>query len=57
LGDVTISLAPGVASARWRQLADHERFFTESGLIALRQPVDDELYLPSLGCALWILEA
>ena len=57
LGDVTISLAPGVASARWRQLADHERFFTESGLIALRQPVDDELYLPPLGCALWILEA
>jgi pullulanase/glycogen debranching enzyme len=57
LNDVTISLGAGVASPRWRQLADHERFFGDTGLTALRQPVEDELYLPPLGCALWILEA
>jgi hypothetical protein len=53
---LTISLGAGVASAYWRQLADHERFFGEAGFTALRQPVADELFLPPLGCALWILD-
>jgi hypothetical protein len=54
---VTISLGEGIASAGWRQLADHERFFGEAGISVLRQPVTDEIFLPSLGCALWILDA
>ena len=56
LNDVTITLGTGVASVYWRQLADHERFFGDSGFTALRQTVEDELFLPPLGCALWILD-
>lgn len=50
--DVRIPLGPELPAAnRWRQLADHERFFAGRGL---RQPVEPELFLPALGCALWL---
>jgi len=38
------------AAARWRQLADHERFFSGHGA---RQPVEADLFVPALGCGLW----
>ncbi|MCW5547785.1 MAG: glycoside hydrolase family 1 [Opitutaceae bacterium] len=41
------------ATARWRQLADHERFFSGHGV---RQPVEPELFVPALGCGLWVGE-
>jgi hypothetical protein len=57
LNDVTISLGEGIASSAWRQLADHERFFGNSCVTALRQTVEGDIFLPALGCALWILDA
>lgn len=53
--DTTIALGEAVpASAHWRQLADHERFFSGHGA---RQPVEAELFVPALGCGLWLGEA
>ena len=58
LSDVTIKLAPGIAGAEWRQLADHERFYREVNRDAvLLQPVEEELFVPALGCGLWVREA
>lgn len=52
--DVTIMLDETVAAfGRWRQLADHERFFSGHGVT---QPVDTQLFVPALGCGLWICE-
>jgi len=52
LADVRIPIGADLATAnRWRQLADHERFFAGRGL---RQPVEAELFLPALSCALWL---
>ncbi len=52
LADARIPLGPELPVAnRWRQLADHERFFAGRGQ---RQPVESELFLPALGCALWL---
>jgi pullulanase/glycogen debranching enzyme len=56
LHDVTIILGGGIASPEWRQLADHERFFNETGHGDARQPVDVELFVPALSCGLWIRE-
>jgi len=54
--DVTVPLPADVVSARWRQLADHERFFTaEAHGAAL--PVEAALFVPALGCALWVSES
>ena len=56
LGDVTIPVGAGVAGAvagAWEQLADHERFFASEGHGA-KQPVEPELFVPALGCALWL---
>jgi len=55
LNDVGISLGEAVASAAWRQLADHERFFGD-GSHEPAQPVEAELFLPALGCGLWASE-
>jgi pullulanase len=52
LGDVKIPLGGALpASAQWRQIADHERFFPGRGV---RQPVEAEHYVPALGCGLWL---
>ncbi len=57
LNDVTIPLGEGIASPEWRQLADHERFFSENGRHVVRQPVETELFVPALGCGLWTRDA
>ncbi len=54
LNDVTIPLGEGVASPDWRQIADHERFFHSAGSRIVLQQVEDELYVPALGCGLWV---
>jgi pullulanase/glycogen debranching enzyme len=51
--DAVIPLGEAVASAPWRQLADHERFFG-AGSHEPVQPVEAELFLPALGCGLWV---
>lgn len=52
--EIAIPLGAGVpAAAHWRQLADHERFFSGHGA---RQPVEAELFMPALGCGLWVGE-
>ncbi len=52
--DVSIPLGSLVpTAARWRQLADHERFFSGHGA---RQPVESDLFVPALGCGLWLGE-
>ena len=56
LGDVTLPLPTEVTSGAWRQLADHERFFSVETPGAT-QPVESELFVPALGCALWVSES
>jgi pullulanase/glycogen debranching enzyme len=52
LGDTVIPLGETVpGSVHWRQLADHERFFTGRGP---RQLVAAELFVPALDCSLWL---
>ncbi len=53
--DTTIPLADGLPAAAWRQLADHDRFFNASSSVP-GQPVEPELFLPALGCGLWVCE-
>ncbi|MCF7688223.1 MAG: glycoside hydrolase family 1 [Cephaloticoccus sp.] len=49
--DITIPLGETLpAAVNWRQIADHERFFSGHGV---QQPVESELFLPALGCGLW----
>ncbi len=58
LGDVTLSIGDEVAgdlSGAWAQLADHERFFASEGHGATL-PVESELFVPALGCGLWLSE-
>jgi pullulanase len=54
LNDVTIKLGAGIAGEGWRQLADHERFYRETARDAVLQPVEEELFVPALGCGLWV---
>ncbi len=56
LGDVTLTLPAEVTSSLWRQLADHERFFS-ADYQGATLPVEAELFVPALGCALWISES
>ena len=56
LGDVSIPVGPGLAgtvAGAWEQLADHERFFSAEGHGAT-MPVESELFVPALGCGLWL---
>jgi pullulanase/glycogen debranching enzyme len=53
--DVSIPLDAELPLAPWRQLADHELFFP-AGLNDDSQPVEPELFVPALGCALWLCE-
>ncbi len=54
LGDVAIPLGDWAAPA-WRQLADHERFLPPDRP-AGAQRVTADLFVPALGCGLWIAE-
>ncbi|MCX6956241.1 MAG: alpha-amylase family glycosyl hydrolase [Verrucomicrobia bacterium] len=57
-GDVTIPIGAGIAGETadaWEQLADHERFFAAEGHGAML-PVEAELFVPALGCGLWLSE-
>lgn len=56
LADVTLPVPAEIASAGWRQLADHELFFPTDAPGAT-QPVEPELFVPALGCALWVSES
>jgi len=55
LNDVSIPVGDEIASGRWRQLADHERFFG-SRPRDTAQGVEPNLFLPALGCGLWVSE-
>ncbi len=52
MADVAIPLDETFAALSWRQLANEERFFAAEGPGA-SQPVEQELFVPSLGCGLW----
>jgi hypothetical protein len=54
LGDQTIAIGADVpAMGPWRQMADPERFFPID-THAATLPVEAELFLPGLGCGLWV---
>ena len=58
MADVTIPLGEAVAGgggAPWKQRADHDRFFPQESH-GLTVPVEAELFLPALGCGLWVSE-
>ncbi|MDD2762430.1 MAG: alpha-amylase family glycosyl hydrolase [Opitutaceae bacterium] len=54
LQDVEIPLGDA-AHASWRQVADHDRFF-QLGDHEPIQVVEEELFVPALGCGLWMTE-
>ncbi|HYP18272.1 MAG TPA: alpha-amylase family glycosyl hydrolase [Opitutus sp.] len=55
--DIVIPLDPAVAAeGGWRQVANEERFFAKGGP-GLTQPVETELFVPALGCGLWISDS
>lgn len=58
LNDVTLPIGEEVAGLvpeAWEPLADQERFFSVEGHGATL-PVEPELFLPALGCGLWVSE-
>ena len=55
--DATIRIGETASGARvWRQLADHERFFESSEDTGALPPIDAEVFVPALGCGLWLGE-
>lgn len=55
--DVSLRVGDEVARmGSWKLLANHERFFSRDSHGAVL-PVESELFLPALGCGLWICEA
>ncbi len=52
LEDQVLSLPEEVISLTWRQVADHERFYSHSSKALTFKPTS-ELLLPSLSCFLW----
>ncbi len=56
LNDVTLALPADVVAASWRQVADHERFFAAE-YEGATLPVEPELFIPPLGCGLWVNES
>ncbi|MGC4074236.1 MAG: hypothetical protein QM760_17335 [Nibricoccus sp.] len=56
LNDAFIPVGTEVAGLRWRQLANHERFFPASGPVRNAEPVEADLFIPALGCGLWLEE-
>lgn len=56
MNDVTIPVGgkiAGGAAGAWEQLADHDRFYAADRHGAA-QPVEPELFVPPLGCGLWV---
>jgi pullulanase/glycogen debranching enzyme len=53
--DVTIPVGAALADGAWRQRANAELFFDGSRHGAT-EPVEAELFVPALGCALWVSE-
>ncbi|MFT3782321.1 MAG: alpha-amylase family glycosyl hydrolase [Nibricoccus sp.] len=53
--DVIIPIGEEIAAGNWSQLADHERFFG-SRPRDTAQRVTADLFVPALGCGLWIAE-
>ena len=56
IGEVTVPIGEAVAGTvpgAWEQLADHERFFG-SDAHGATLPVEAELFVPALGCGLWL---
>ncbi len=53
LDEAVIALDDEIANARWKQRADQEHFFTNRPAETM-QPVEKELFIPPLSCALWI---
>ncbi len=57
LGEITLPIGEEIAGApgSWDPLADHERFYWSDvhGAVLLVEP---ELFLPPLGCGLWVSE-
>ena len=54
-GDVTVPLPADVTASTWRQQADHERFFP-TVTPGATLPVEPQLFVPALGCGLWVGE-
>lgn len=54
--DTTIPLPADVCSRRWHLLADHDRFYPAAE-VPPAYAVEQELFVPGQGCALWIAEA
>lgn len=52
-GDVTVPLDSDSVAGNWQQLADAERFHGLAGRGA-DQPVEGDLFIPGLGCGLWL---
>ena len=52
-GDVTVPLDSDSTAGRWQQLADAERFHGLTGR-GSDQPVEGDLFIPGLGCGLWL---
>ncbi len=51
--DITIPISSELAAESWHQLADHEHFF-DTSRHEHPQPVESELFVPALGCGLWL---
>jgi pullulanase len=54
--DVVLPLGAAIAAGPWRQWADQDRFYPPEGDHGARWPVEAELFLPGLGCGLWVQE-
>lgn len=50
--DITLPIDPGLCELEWGLVADHERFYGEGS--APSAPVGPEVFVPALGCALWV---
>ena len=54
--DAIVPLDEVTAELSWRQVANHERFFAPNRP-GLTQPVERELFLPAMGCGLWVCDS
>ncbi|MEO6005778.1 MAG: alpha-amylase family glycosyl hydrolase [Opitutus sp.] len=54
--EVLLPIDAATANLRWRQLANHERFFSPDGP-GVTEPVEPELFVPALGCGLWTADS
>jgi pullulanase/glycogen debranching enzyme len=54
--DVFIKIDEETVALTWRHLANHERFFSPVGPGAT-EPVTADLFVPTLGCGLWVCDS